>query len=181
MSKLLRTCGTPGLRRGETTPRGEKSRSGTVGDGEQGLAIATGPLMTHGGAGGDQRRELQGSSYSGITHWVDRAPDGWQPVLNTRPCPGSPGLLPVRMPCPIQLPWASSTRQECQRISTLWRSWMARIEYRVTGWDLPLTIIGGRRTAQTRSLIGNQVASETALDSAPPGARYAPSDSRYRQ
>jgi hypothetical protein len=38
--KLLRAHGAPGLRRGETTPRGEKSRSGTVCDSELGLAIA---------------------------------------------------------------------------------------------------------------------------------------------
>ena len=57
--KLLRARGTPGLRRGETTPGGEKSSGGTVCDGEQGLTIATGPLMTYGGVGGDQRRELQ--------------------------------------------------------------------------------------------------------------------------
>lgn len=57
--KPLRARGTPGLCRGETTPRGEKSSGGTVCDGEQGLTIATGPLMTYGGAGGDQRRETQ--------------------------------------------------------------------------------------------------------------------------
>ena len=55
--KLLRARGTPGLRRGQTTPGGEKSSGGPVCDGEQGLAIATGPLMTYGGTGGDQRRE----------------------------------------------------------------------------------------------------------------------------
>ena len=57
--KQLRTRGTPGLRRSETPPRGEKSSGVTVCDGEQGLAIATGPLMTYGGAGGDQGRKLQ--------------------------------------------------------------------------------------------------------------------------
>src|SRR5215472_8841352 len=106
-----------------------------------------------------------GSLYSGIIHCRVRAsPDANDRlVLNTRRWRGAPGLLPVRIPCPIRLPWASSTWQGSANAYSPWRrSWIARIEYRVTGWDLPLTITGGRRTAQTRSLIGSQVASETS-------------------
>src|SRR5262245_44232852 len=54
--KLLHAHGAPGLCCGETTPRSEKSRGGTVRDSELGLAIATGPLMMHGGTGGDECR-----------------------------------------------------------------------------------------------------------------------------
>src|SRR5215470_11549174 len=44
-----------------------------------------------------------------------------RPVLNTRRWPGASGLLAVRIPCPIRLPWVSSTWQGSANAYSPWR------------------------------------------------------------